>query len=68
MDPSEKNKRARLERTCISKRDFTPVPLMDGREDATAQVTPTLEATQGQILSETPQMPPDSGGICMGVD
>jgi len=24
----------------------------------------TMEATQGQI----PQMPPDSGGICMGVD
>ena len=38
---------------------------------------PTLEATQGQICQSLidatrsvnlPQMPPDSGGICMGFD
>ena len=32
------------------------------------QIWATLEATKGQILSHLPQMPPDSSGICMGVD
>jgi len=31
--------------------------------------TATLEVTQGQILIQSPTyMPPDSGGVCMGVD
>jgi len=38
----------------------------------TRSCPPTLEATQWQILSQSPtdgcQMPPDSGCICMGVD
>ena len=40
-------------------------PLVAGcAAPGTVLVTPTLEATQGRI----PQMPPDYGGICMGVD
>ena len=31
-------------------------------------VTPALEVTQGQILSQSPTYAPDSGGICMGLD
>jgi len=34
-----------------------------------AEPRTALEATQGQILSQSPtEKPPDSGGICMGVD
>ena len=35
--------------------------------DASGAPLPTLETTHGHILSQPPQMPPDFGGIWMGM-
>jgi len=42
--------------------------VVSNRNKRQLMVCATLEATHGQILSNLPQMPPDSGGIFMGVD
>ena len=48
-----------------------PAPSRPSPTTLNLRYPPTLEATQGQILSQSPTdttLPPDSGGICMGVD
>ena len=40
----------------------------DGRVEVTTSSPPPWSRVEGKSYTNLPQMPPDSGGICMGVD